>query len=136
HVFLRNDTVRPALTTPYQGPYRILKRGPKSFQILHNGHPSFVSIDRLKPAYTTGEDTTPAEQPRPFEEPMMTSQRVTPTVDPLSPEQPSATCEPSSSATPTSQTQPQPILRRTTENNISTGVTRSQRRVVIPLRYR
>ncbi|XP_035893223.1 uncharacterized protein LOC118503716 [Anopheles stephensi] len=131
HVFVRNDTVRPALTTPYQGPYRILQRSSKSFQILVNGQTSWVSIDRLKPAYIV-------------EDPPESARKRTPSAD-ITPstEQPSLTQEPTSSpasrqtAVPTAiRNPPPPILRQRTDDNISTGVTRSQRRVIIPLRYR
>ncbi|XP_035893477.1 uncharacterized protein LOC118503838 [Anopheles stephensi] len=131
HVFVRNDTVRPALTTPYQGPYRILQRSSKSFQILVNGQTSWVSIDRLKPAYIA-------------EDPPESARKRTPSAD-ITPstEQPSLTQEPTSSpasrqtAVPTAiRNPPPPILRQRTDDNISTGVTRSQRRVIIPLRYR
>uniref|UniRef100_A0A182RV18 Integrase_H2C2 domain-containing protein n=1 Tax=Anopheles funestus TaxID=62324 RepID=A0A182RV18_ANOFN len=59
HVFVRNDTVRPALTTPYHCPYKVFTRNLKSFQILLNGRPSLISVDRLKPAYTI--DETPPQ---------------------------------------------------------------------------
>uniref|UniRef100_A0A182PUM8 Integrase zinc-binding domain-containing protein n=1 Tax=Anopheles epiroticus TaxID=199890 RepID=A0A182PUM8_9DIPT len=101
HVFVRNDTVRPALTTPYQGPYRILQRSPKSFQILVNGQTSWVSIDRLKPAYT-------AEDP-----PESTRRRTSPADITPSTEQPSLTQEPTSSpASRETDHNPSPDKRR------------------------
>ncbi|XP_049294096.1 uncharacterized protein LOC125769419 [Anopheles funestus] len=131
HVFVRNDAVRPALTTPYQGPYRILQRSLKFFQILVNGQPSQISIDRLKLAYTT--DDPPDSTPR----------RKAPTDIPPSAEQPSRTQEPTFSPASPAQTadratirNPTPPMLRRKDDNISTGVTRSQRRVIIPLRYR
>jgi len=51
HVFLRDDTVRRALTTPYTGPYKVLKRDDKTITIQILGKSSTVSIDRVKPAY-------------------------------------------------------------------------------------
>ncbi|XP_061519498.1 mucin-2-like [Anopheles gambiae] len=192
HVFVRNDTVRPALTTPYHGPYQVLTRNSKSFQILLKGHPSLVSVDRLKPAYTTeGIISSAPQQPSPDQ--LLTSQRhATPVAQPpstqqstmsqrlttpmpgpslldqlpssnqssLPDQQPTATQSPSTIQLPstnqppiarnratrtspmpslqparaTTFAPPPPILRK--DQNVSTGVTRSQRRVVIPLRYR
>ncbi|XP_041981634.1 uncharacterized protein LOC121735033 [Aricia agestis] len=50
-VFLRDDTVRPALQPPYTGPYPVVERGDKNFKLLIKGKVVSVSIDRLKPAY-------------------------------------------------------------------------------------
>ncbi|XP_052890336.1 uncharacterized protein K02A2.6-like [Anopheles moucheti] len=91
HVFVRVDTVRPALTPPYQGPYKVLGRTGKSFQVLINGRTNNISIDRLKPYYFVQEPSSPVQAPQ-------------------------------------TSTDPRP--------DYSTGVTRSQRRVTIPLRYR
>lgn len=99
HVFVRNDTVRPALTPPYQGPYEVLQRSGKSFQIQINGRSTNISIDRLKPCYSL-QEPTPVSQPTP---------------------PPPAPPPPDTSSSP---------------NDFSTGVTRSQRRVIIPLRFR
>ncbi|XP_049279248.1 uncharacterized protein LOC125761781 [Anopheles funestus] len=130
-VFVRNDNVQSTMTTPYQGPYRILQRSLKFFQILVNGQPSQIYIDRLKPAYTTDDP------------PDLTRRRKEPMDNSVSVEQPSRTQEPTSSlASPqtaeraTTRNQPTPILPQKEDDNISTGVTRPQRRVIIPLRYR
>ncbi|XP_069362433.1 uncharacterized protein [Maniola hyperantus] len=67
HVFVRNDTVRPPLTPPYDGPYQVLKRHDKYYQIQLPLRTTVVSLDRLKPAYMlnvedTGASTASAEK--------------------------------------------------------------------------
>ena len=52
HVFVRTDAVRPPLVRPYTGPFRVLKRTAKYFEIEKGGKTDKVSIDRLKPAFT------------------------------------------------------------------------------------
>lgn len=51
HVFIRQDLVKPALSPPYKGPYLVLSRNDKSYQLNINGRIDWVSIERLKPAY-------------------------------------------------------------------------------------
>ncbi|XP_055622389.1 uncharacterized protein LOC129765958 [Toxorhynchites rutilus septentrionalis] len=92
HVFIRNDSVRPSLSPPYDGPFKVLSRNSKHFKVDVKGRTTNVSIDRLKPAYTMDE-----------QQPSQSSSSPAPTA--------SATIPP-------------------------TRVTRSGRRVVIPLRYR
>ncbi|XP_069358845.1 uncharacterized protein [Maniola hyperantus] len=60
HVFVRNDTVRPPLTPPYDGPYQVLKRHDKYYQIQLPLRTTVVSLDRLKPAYMLNEEDTGA----------------------------------------------------------------------------
>lgn len=50
-VFVRVDHVRPPLTPPYSGPFRVLQRNEKHYLLDVKGHPTSISIDRLKPAY-------------------------------------------------------------------------------------
>ncbi|CAE1312728.1 unnamed protein product [Acanthosepion pharaonis] len=50
-VFVRNDSVKRPLTPAYTGPFRVLKRADKYFQIQKGIHTDNVSIDRLKPAF-------------------------------------------------------------------------------------
>jgi hypothetical protein len=50
-VFLRNDTVKGPLQPQYDGPYKVIERGDKHFQIRINNKNTIVSIDRLKPAF-------------------------------------------------------------------------------------
>lgn len=57
HVFIRNDTVRAPLTPPYDGPYEVLKRYEKYFNIQLPLRTAIVSLDRLKPAYIIQEPT-------------------------------------------------------------------------------
>ena len=55
YVFIRRDSHKPPLTPPYEGPYKVLQRGTKSFQIDVGGREEAISVDRLKPAFV---DTT------------------------------------------------------------------------------
>lgn len=64
HVFLRQDFVRKPLQPPYAGPFRVLKRGDKTFKIDINGRTDTVSIDRLKPAYILNIPETEAQPPK------------------------------------------------------------------------
>jgi len=51
HVYVRVDSHRPPLCPPYKGPYRILRRYDKYFEIDLRTHMDRVSIDRLKAAH-------------------------------------------------------------------------------------
>ena len=51
YVFVRRDSHRPPLTPPYEGPYKVLTHGEKSFVLDYGNRHDRVSIDRLKPAH-------------------------------------------------------------------------------------
>jgi hypothetical protein len=51
HVFVRHDAVRSPLQRPYDGPFRVISRNDKVFQVDINGKSDSVTIDRLKPAH-------------------------------------------------------------------------------------
>lgn len=55
HVFVRDDTVRRPLKQPYDGPFKVIKRGSKAFQLQLYNRNATISIDRLKPAYLLAE---------------------------------------------------------------------------------
>lgn len=52
NVFVRNDAVTPPLRPPYDGPYQVVDRGQKVWNLLIKGKRRSISIDRLKPAFT------------------------------------------------------------------------------------
>ena len=54
-VYVRRDGKSAPLQTPYDGPFRVLGKGPKSFKLQLGTRTDIVSIDRLKPAITEGE---------------------------------------------------------------------------------
>ena len=66
-VWLRIDRIRKPLEAPYSGPYKVIKRMTKHFQIqLSDDAYSCVSIDRLKPVVEPDElcnssDTDPVQ---------------------------------------------------------------------------
>ena len=51
YVFVRRDSHRSPLTPPYEGPYKVLTHGEKSFVLDYGNRHDSVSIDRLKPAH-------------------------------------------------------------------------------------
>lgn len=65
HTFIRDDTVRPSLKQPYDGPFRVKEKCDKYFIIQRNGREDKVSIDRLKPAFINTEDDASTNQQRP-----------------------------------------------------------------------
>lgn len=58
HVFIRTDSVKKPLQTPYEGPYRVISRTEKVYTIQLPNRQSNISIDRLKPAYVVTENTS------------------------------------------------------------------------------
>ena len=51
YVFVRQDLVKPALSPPYRGPYRIVQRSDKAYLLNIHGKQDWVTLDRLKPAH-------------------------------------------------------------------------------------
>jgi hypothetical protein len=69
HVFVRRDSVRKPLQKPYDGPFRVISRSDKHFDIDLNGRKDTVSIDCLKAAHLDDScivvTSTPLEVPPP-----------------------------------------------------------------------
>ncbi|CAN7978633.1 unnamed protein product, partial [Ixodes persulcatus] len=63
HIFLRRDAVRKPLQPPYDGPFKVLRRGSKHYTIEVRGQSEVVSVDRLKPAHLEHSITTPTSAP-------------------------------------------------------------------------
>ncbi|XP_017479413.1 PREDICTED: uncharacterized protein LOC108368956 [Rhagoletis zephyria] len=129
HVFVRNDSIRPSLTRPYDGPYPIIKRSSKYFNIQMRGRNTNISIDRLKPAFLTHadlEDTTviPSTVERPQQQLESPQQQLE--SPHLSPED----------KLPQHQPLPIPKQKSQQQQNSAMKPTRSGRHVTIPLRYR
>ncbi|XP_014768773.1 uncharacterized protein LOC106868151 [Octopus bimaculoides] len=72
HVFVRDDSVRGPLVSPYKGLFRVLSRTPKTSSLDINDRAETVTVDRLKRAHF--------EVPTPFDD-----TPATPTFDPLQP---------------------------------------------------
>ena len=52
HIFVRFNAVKKPLQQPYNGPYRVLSRSAKQYYTIdYNGHPTVISLDRLKAAH-------------------------------------------------------------------------------------
>lgn len=65
YVFLRHDAQRDCLQMPYDGPFKVIKRGDKNFVIDVKGKECTVSIDRLKPAYIISDEVHLEQQAAP-----------------------------------------------------------------------
>lgn len=55
HVFLRQGPARKSLEAPYLGPYKVINRDQKTFDLDIKGKTQRVTIDRLKPAFVARE---------------------------------------------------------------------------------
>lgn len=62
-VFIRVDKVKQPLEMPYEGPYTVLKRTKKWFQLQIGDDKRRVSIDRLKPAFLFHDSDQPLMKP-------------------------------------------------------------------------
>lgn len=51
HVFVKHGQPLKKLSPCYDGPFEVISRNDKTFNIMVIGKPSEVSIDRIKPAY-------------------------------------------------------------------------------------
>lgn len=51
HVFIRVDRVKPSLASPYEGPYRVVRKLRKQFVIEVGRKQQTISVDRVKPAF-------------------------------------------------------------------------------------
>lgn len=61
HVFIRDDAVRPPLKQPYDGPFKIVNRSEKYFDLQMRGRTARVSIDRIKAAFMPFDDLDPEQ---------------------------------------------------------------------------
>ena len=89
HVFVQRGGVRPTLSTPYVGPYRVIDRHQSSFRIaIPGGQSENINIARLRPAVMPGDDSQdppsdppsprrPGRRPRPPSNPPPPSDRQT-----------------------------------------------------------
>ena len=62
-VFIRRDMHKTPLATPYDGPYRVLRRSDKTFVVQLGTREETISIDRLKPAHVDSTIPPPVAQP-------------------------------------------------------------------------
>lgn len=56
HVFLRVEGIRKSLECPYEGPYKVIARNEKFFELQIQGRHVNISVERLKPAFLSCED--------------------------------------------------------------------------------
>lgn len=58
YVFVKVGPIHPTLQRPYQGPFKVLEPGHKTFKVMIGDTPQTITIDRLKPAHVS-KDSTP-----------------------------------------------------------------------------
>ena len=64
HVFLRRIAIAPPLTSPFDGPYKVIMRRGRVMKILVKGKVETVSLDRVKPARLDNEPAIGTEKQR------------------------------------------------------------------------
>ena len=78
---MRDDAHKPPLSPLYRGPYRVVSRSAKFFRLMLGDKEDSVSVDRLKPVFST-EDVTPVQPPRRGRPPLC-SERSSPVTVPV-----------------------------------------------------
>jgi hypothetical protein len=144
HVFVRDDTVRPSLKQPYDGPYRVTERADKYFVVIRKGKPEKISIDRLKPAFVEQESTTTTAHSRvpstySYNLPPVTSTPSSSSTTPPPPPSTVHTADSPSAAPPTVIAAPRPATTRRVrfqEPSRIPTTTRSGRVITKPQRFR
>ena len=63
-VFMRRDAHKTPLERPYEGPFKVLEHGDKTFKLQLGNSTDNVSIDRLKPAHLDIDRPVQVAQPR------------------------------------------------------------------------
>ena len=59
YVFVRVDKVKTPLESPYEGPFKVVERGPQSYRLDYGDRTDWVSLERIKPAHTDPDDPPP-----------------------------------------------------------------------------
>ena len=62
YLFVRVGPQHPSLQRPYQGPFKVIQTGNKTFKVLMNKGPQTISVDRLKPAKVSPQTQTRADR--------------------------------------------------------------------------
>ncbi|KYB24927.1 Retrovirus-related Pol polyprotein from transposon 412-like Protein [Tribolium castaneum] len=61
HVFIRRAVATKAFRQPYDGPFRVIRRNNKTYEVDVNGREQTITIDRLRPAFIAAETSAPQE---------------------------------------------------------------------------
>ena len=87
HVFIRRGGVQPSMTSPYEGPFRVVDRSDQNFDVQIPGRGTeTVALARIKPAHlasnddeTVASDETPPSPPPPGRRPGPRTRQPAPT---------------------------------------------------------
>ena len=91
-VFVRRDGHRAPFQRPYEGPFRVIEPGIKTFKLDRGGKTEIVTVDRLKPARLDLDFPVEVAQPRPRGRPRGSSSHQA--KRPIEVNQPSTTSRP------------------------------------------
>ena len=85
-VFIRRDAHRTPFQRPYEGPYKELQPGLKTFRIDRGGKPETITVDRLKPVHIDLEyPSVPQPHRRPLQNPQPAHTGTTQHYNPVAP---------------------------------------------------
>ena len=118
-VFIRHDGHRGPFQRPYNGPFRVITSGDKTFCIMVGGREEIISVDRLKPAHVDLTGPVTVAQPPRHGRPPLQPPEPAPQERVLVPENTSA--RPESRLTRSGRTVRLPSPHVSTDHNASAG---------------